>query len=142
MEESLRNHCDDLCGMLHVALARQNMDAFGRLSARYDKWTQNTRSLCGVRPDAARIAGGAKVMLEALEQHLADFNFKEVRDVVVKLRQLDRIMTGAVALCCECEPSVFEELNNLCVSRCETPEVELSKLGKVRSVGGVAVPLR
>ena len=30
------------------------------------------RGFCRVRPDAARIAGGAKMMLEALEQHLAD----------------------------------------------------------------------
>ena len=38
----------------------------------------------------ARLAGGVKMMLEALEQHLMDFNFKEVRDGVVKLRQLGR----------------------------------------------------
>ena len=48
-------------------------------------------------------------------------------DVVVKLRQLGRIMTGAVALCCECEPSVFEELNNLRVSHCETAEAKVGR---------------
>ena len=82
------------------------------------------RGLWGVRPDVAKIAGGVKMVLEALEQHLADFNFKEVRDVVVKLRQLGRIMTGAVALCCA---SVFEELNNLRVSHCETAEAKVAK---------------
>ena len=67
------------------------------------------------------------MVLEALEQHLADFNFKVVKDVVVKLGQLGRIMTGAVALCCECEPSVFEELNNLRVSHCETAEAKVGR---------------
>ena len=135
MEGCLRNHCDDLCGMLHVALVQQNMDTIGRLLfAACCKWTQNMRGLCGVTLDAARIAGGVKMVLEALEQHLADFNFKEVRDVVVKLRQLGRI----IALCCGFEPSVFEELNNLRVSHCETAEVELSKSCEdARSAEGV-----
>ena len=58
-------------------------------------------------------------MPEALEQHLTDFNFKEVRDGVVKLRQLGRITTGSVALGCESVPVVFAELNNLRVSHFE-----------------------
>ena len=56
---------------------------------------------CGVRPDASRLADAVKMMLEALEQHLVDLHIKEVRDGVVKLRQLGRIMMGVVALCCE-----------------------------------------
>ena len=72
-------------------------------------------------------------------QHLIDFNFKEVRDGVVKLRHIGQIMTGPVAICCECGPSVFEELNNLRVSHFETSGVKLSKLGEdVRSAGVVA----
>ena len=59
------------------------------------------RGFCGVRPDASRLADAVKMMLEALEQHLADLNIKEVRDGVVKLRQFGRIMMGVVALCCE-----------------------------------------
>ena len=81
----------------------------------------------------------SKMMLEASEQHLTDFHFKEVRDGVVKLRQLGRIMTGAAALCCEFEPSLFEELNNLRVSHFETSGEELSKHGEgVCSAGVVA----
>ena len=118
------------------------MDAFGRLLVRYYTLTQNMR-VCGVRLDAARIAGGVKMMLQALEEHLTDFNFKEVRDAVVKLGQLGRIMTGAVALCCECEPSVFEELNNLRVSHFGIAEVELSKSWEdARSAEGVTRRLR
>ena len=60
-----------------------------------------TGGFCGVRPDASRLADAVKMMLEALEQHLADLNIKEVRDGVVKLRQFGRIMMGVVALCCE-----------------------------------------
>ena len=70
-------------------------------------------------------------MLEALEKHLTDFVLREVRDEVVKLRQPRRIMTGPVALCCECEPLVFEELNVLHILHFETAGAELSKLGKM-----------
>ena len=38
-------------------LAVQNMNAFGSLFARYDKWSQTMRGFCGVRPDASRLAG-------------------------------------------------------------------------------------
>ena len=31
-----------------------------------------TGGFCGVRPDASRLADAVKMMLEALEQHLAD----------------------------------------------------------------------
>ena len=72
-----------------------------------------------VGPDTARLAGRVKMMLEALKQHLTDFNFKDVRDGVVELRQLGRIMTGSDALGCESVPAVFAELNNLRVSRFE-----------------------
>ena len=50
---------------------------------------------------------------------------------LVKLRQLGRIMTDPVALCCECEPLVFEELNALRILHFETAKEELSKLGKM-----------
>ena len=64
-------------------LAVQNMNAFGSLFARYDKWSQTMRGFCGVRPDASRLADAVKMMLEALEQHRVDLNIKEVRDGVV-----------------------------------------------------------
>ena len=89
------------------------------------------RTLCDVRPGVTNIASMVKKMLEALEKHLTDFAFREVRDALVKLRQLGRIMTGPVALCCECEPLVFEELNVLCILHFETAGEELSKLGKM-----------
>ena len=96
---------------LNVAVVQQNMDSFNRCFARYFNWSQNMRTLRDVRPDVASIASMVKKMLKALEKHLPDFAFREVRDDLVKLRQLGRIMTGPVALCCECEPLVFEELN-------------------------------
>ena len=110
-----------------MALVQQNMDAFCRLFCSVLRVESDHARLVGLRPDVAKIAGGVKMVLEAFEQHLADFNFKEVRDVVVKLGQLGRIMPGAVALCCECEPSVFEELNNLRVSHCETAEAKVGR---------------
>ena len=70
-------------------------------------------------------------MLKALEQHLTDFNFKEVRDGVVKLRQLGRIMTGpspSVARVC---PSCLRS-STTCVSRASKWQVTtVSKLGKM-----------
>jgi len=113
-----------------VTLVQRNMETFGRLFARYHKWTQNMRGLCGVRLDGASIAGGVKMTLKALDRDLTDFNIKQVRDGDVKLRQLGRIMTGSIALCCEGEPCVFE-LNNLRVSHFETAGGEPSKLGKM-----------
>ena len=89
------------------------------------------RTLCDVRPDVASMASMVKQMLEALEKHLTDFAFREMRDDRVKLRHLGRIMTIPVALCCECEPLVFEELNALRILHFETAGEELSKLGKM-----------
>ena len=66
-------------------LVVQNMNAFGSLFSRYDKWSQTMRGFCGVRPDASRLADAVKMMLETLEQHLVDLHIKEVMDVVVKL---------------------------------------------------------
>ena len=50
MELSLRTHTESLCRELHAAVVQQNMGTFGRLLARYYKWSQNVRGLCGVRP--------------------------------------------------------------------------------------------
>ena len=47
------------------------------------------------------------------------------------MRLLGWIMTGAVAICCESEPSVFDELSNLRVSYFETAGNEPSKLWKM-----------
>ena len=63
-------------------------------------------------------------MLKALRQHLADLNIKEVRDGVVKLWQLSRIMME------EGELSGLEELDYLHFSRFEPAGGGTFKLGR------------
>ena len=61
------------------------------------------------------------MMLVALEQHLTDFNFKDVRDGIVKLRQLGRIMTGSDALGlreCTCRVCGAQQLACLALRDC------------------------
>ena len=100
---------------------------------------------CGVRPDASRLADAVKMMLEALEQHLADLHIKEVRDGVCEAAAARSDHDGCrrPLMRDESEPSVFEELNNLRVTHFETAGGELAKSWEdVRSAGGVARRLR
>ena len=54
-----------LCLELHVALVQQNVDAIGKLFYSVLRVNQTMRGLRCVRPDIAKIPGGAKLMLEA-----------------------------------------------------------------------------
>ena len=106
------------------AVVRQILDALSRhlkqevvtnMKERMEGSSGTIAGFC-VGPDTARLAGGVKMMLEALKQHLTDFNFKDVRDGVVKLRQLGRIMTGSDALGAKEYPPCLWS-STTCVSR-------------------------